>query len=233
MAKKKDDPFLDALHDEGKTGRPRTRTKSLKSRAGAPMGGAPTRPLTGVPTHHPATRPATTHLAQYAKSGAGSGVNFELKQLPVPIKAAFFFGLYMGLATLLAPLMGRLIVGPRGLDNVMATFATETGVSTLMMGLAVPAIAMNFALVVYFRAKVKVVRMGQSLSRALLVGLLTWMSFSAWATHLWCLPADYGECYSKVLTVSGLLGGGPVLLAGLIAGYVVGRGILKREPNTR
>lgn len=211
MATKKNDPFLDALSDDDDATRP-TRT-----------------PLTGRKVD-PDTR-GRRGGKPGMRASAPTRVTFSLdvRRLPIPLLAGLVFALSIGLATLLTPLIGRLIIGGRGLDEAMLSFASESGVSAPMMAAATPLLAMGFAIAVYVNARRGVERIGHSLSRALLVMLLTWMAFGAWATRLWCLPADYASCYSRILTVAGLLGGGPILLAGLIAGYVMGRLILKRR----
>lgn len=107
-------------------------------------------------------------------------------------------------------------------QHTLASFAQEGGVNPAIF-LAVPGLfAALFAIVVYQGARRKVTRMAQSFSRALLVALLTWASFSALATTVWCKPEHYGQCYSSFLIVSGLIGGGPMLLAAGVAGAIVG-----------
>jgi hypothetical protein len=114
-------------------------------------------------------------------------------------------------------------------QHTLASFAQEGGVSPAIF-LAVPGLfAALFAIVVYQGARRKVTRMAQSFSRALLVALLTWASFSALATSVWCKPEHYGQCYSSFLIVSGLIGGGPMLLAAGVAGALVGWLILRQR----
>ncbi len=209
MATKKKDPFIEAL-SENSAVRPHSRFR------GASTG---TRPLTR-PVRHGAPR-------------VSFSFSLDPRFLPIPMQAALLFAVCIGLGTLIAPLLGRLVVGSQGLDNVLASFASETGIGTLKMVLMVPGLAMVFAPFAYLSARRKVDRIGQSMSRALLVVLLVWMAFSAWATRQWCLPADYLPCYSKVVTVAGFLGGGPILLSGLIAGYLMGRIILKRKAKVQ
>lgn len=210
MATKKPDPFMEALSDEDDS-RPRTRT---------PPTGAKGDPDTRG-------RRAAKSAAQSASAGVSAGLSWS--QLPIPLQAGAVFALCIGLAALLTPLIGRLVIGGRGLDDAMFTFAAESGVSAALMAAAAPLLASVFAVAVYINARRRVERIAQSVSRALLVVLLTWIVFGGWATRLWCLPADYASCYSRILTVAGLLGGGPILLAGLIAGYWMGRLILKRR----
>jgi len=202
MVKPKKDPFLDALSEE--ESRPRSRLKA---------GG---------------TRPMARNLSA-AKIKPAMTWNLEVKWLPIPIKAALVYALCIGLAMLVTPLMGRLVRGSQGLDRVLITFAAESGVSVYAIAMIAPLFAMGYALFVYIAARRGVQKVGQSVSRGLLIVLLTWISLAGWATRLWCLPVDYGTCFSTLLIVSGFLVGGPLLLAGLIAGYWMGSAILKLE----
>jgi hypothetical protein len=114
-------------------------------------------------------------------------------------------------------------------QHTLVSFAHEGGVSPLVF-LAVPGLfAALFAIVAYQGARRKITSMAQSFSRALLVALLTWASFSALATSVWCKPENYGQCYSSFLIVSGLIGGGPMLIAAGVAGAIVGWWILKQR----
>jgi hypothetical protein len=126
--------------------------------------------------------------------------------------AALLFGVFFALAAVSTRL-------------VLARFAREAGVSDWIF-IAVPALfAMLFALVVYQGAAKHVKSINQSLSRGLLVAILTWVSFSALATWAWCLPEHYGDCFSQALMVSGALGGGQMLLAALIGAAITGYAI--------
>jgi hypothetical protein len=112
-------------------------------------------------------------------------------------------------------------------QHTLSSFAQEGGVSPFVF-LAVPGLfAALFAIVVYQGARKRVTAMAQSFSRSLLVALLTWASFSALATSVWCLPQDYLRCYGSFLIVSGLIGGGPMLLAAGVAGAIMGWVILR------
>jgi hypothetical protein len=114
-------------------------------------------------------------------------------------------------------------------QHTLVSFAHEGGVSPFVF-LAVPGLfAALFAIMAYQGARRKITSMAQSFSRALLVALLTWASFSALATSVWCKPEHYGQCYSSFLIVSGLIGGGPMLLAAGVAGAIVGWWILKQR----
>lgn len=137
-------------------------------------------------------------------------------QLSPPVVAGLAFGL-----------CGMLAAAT--LQHTLAGFAQEGGASPLVF-LAVPGLfAALFAILVYQGALRNVTSMAQSFSRALLVALLTWASFSALATSVWCRPEHYSQCYSSFLIVSGLIGGGPMLLAAGTAGAIVGWWVLNRR----
>lgn len=137
------------------------------------------------------------------------------RRLSIPTLAALLFGVFGALAAASTyPLMSR--------------FAREAGASEWMF-VAVPALlAALFALLVYRRAENRVRSVGQSLSRGLLVAILTWAGFSAMATWTWCLPVNYGQCFRDALMLSGALGGGQLLLATLAAAAVTGYAIRGR-----
>ena len=142
------------------------------------------------------------------------------RQLSIPVLAALLFGAFGVLAAASTyPLMTR--------------FAREAGVSEWVF-IAVPALlATLFALLVYGRAEHRVRSISQSLSRGLLVAILTWTGFSALATWTWCIPTNYGECFRDALMVSGVLGGGQLLLATLAAAAITGYAIRARFAGTR
>ena len=142
------------------------------------------------------------------------------RPLSIPILAALLFGVFGVLAAASTyPLMTR--------------FAREAGVSEWVF-IAVPALlATLFALLVYGRAEHRVRSISQSLSRGLLVAILTWTGFSALATWTWCIPTNYGECFRDALMVSGVLGGGQLLLATLAAAAITGYAIRARFAGTR
>jgi len=141
------------------------------------------------------------------------------RQLSIPILAALLFGAFGVLAAASTyPLMTR--------------FAREAGISEWVF-IAVPALlAALFALLVYARAERRVRTISQSLSRGLLVAILGWAGFSAMATWMWCIPANYGECFRDTLMVSGALGGGQLLLAMLAAAAITGYAIRSRSSGS-
>lgn len=131
------------------------------------------------------------------------------RQLSIPVLAALLFGAFGAIAA-------------ASLHAVMLRFADEAGIDPWVF-IAVPALlAMLFALVVYGRAATRVRSIGQSLSRGLLVAILTWLAFSALVTWAWCVPSLYADCMSQTLLISGALGGGQMLLAALAAAAITG-----------
>jgi hypothetical protein len=80
----------------------------------------------------------------------------------------------------------------------------------------VPALlAMLFSLIVYQRAERKIRRVAQSVSRGILTMLMTWVSFAALITWARCEQCDLASDLGSTLQVSGLVGGGPMLLCAL------------------
>lgn len=120
------------------------------------------------------------------------------------------------------------------LDNMLGShlraMADEVGMNRVIF-VAVPGLfAMLFALMLYQNANRKIKRLGESISRGILIALLTWISFSVLAGGIWCSPKQFGQCFNGVLLWSAVLGGGPMLLAALVAGTLAGL-IIIRPPR--
>lgn len=140
------------------------------------------------------------------------------QHLSIPILAALLFGIFGALAA-------------ASTWWVLAQFAREAGISDWIF-IIVPALfAAMFALIVYQGAAKHVTTINQSLTRGLLVAILTWLSFSWLATWAWCLPEHYGDCFSQALLVSGAVGGGQMLLAALISAAITGYAIRGRSSD--
>jgi hypothetical protein len=126
------------------------------------------------------------------------------------------------------PLFAGMIFAVCGLlaagsvEFTLRKFAQEGGVSSVTFVVVPGLFAMLFALLVYQGAQQRVKRVAESVSRGLLVGLLTWASFAALATWVWCRPENYVSCYGNFLLASGVIGGGPMLMASVTAGALVG-----------
>jgi uncharacterized BrkB/YihY/UPF0761 family membrane protein len=138
-----------------------------------------------------------------------------MRWMTVPLFAGFVFGIF-----------GMIAAG--SVEFTLREFADEGGVNHLIF-IAVPGLfAMMFAMMIYQRAEKKVTTVAQSLSRGILVALLTWISFSVLATWVWS-PTDKFSWFSKALIISGIIGGGPMLIAALGAGGLVGWLIKRRQ----
>jgi hypothetical protein len=132
-----------------------------------------------------------------------------VKHLSLPLIAALLFAICGGLAA-------------ASMQFTLREFAIESGVNRWVFIVVPGLFSALFALMVYQGAETRVRSVGQSLSRGLLVAILTWFGFSTLATAVWFPIQDFFNWLSTVLLVSGVVGGGPILLAGLIAGALVG-----------
>lgn len=138
-----------------------------------------------------------------------------MKHVSLPLVAALLFALCGSVAA-------------ASLQFTLREFALESGVNGWVF-VAVPGLfAALFALIVYQSAEARVQKVGQSLSRGLLVALLTWFAFSALATAVWFPIQDFFGWLSTVLLLTGFVGGGPMLLAALVAGAITGWLIVRR-----
>jgi len=124
------------------------------------------------------------------------------------------------LAALLFAVCGCLAAA--SLQFTLREFATESGVNRWVFVIVPGLVAALFAMIIYQGAEKRVKTVGQSLSRGLLVALLTWIGFSALATAVWFPIEDFFRWLSTVLLISGVVGGGPMLLAALIPGAAMG-----------
>lgn len=113
-------------------------------------------------------------------------------------------------------------------EAVMRNFAGEAGVPTWVFVIAPGLLSMLFALLLYRKAASNVAGIRQSLSRALSVAILTWLALSVYISALWCPGYRALSCTRDVVLVTTVVGGGPLLLAALIAGSIVGL-VLKRR----
>jgi len=119
-------------------------------------------------------------------------------------------------------------LGAGTVETVMNDFAQEVGMSTWIF-IAIPGLlSMLFSFLLYQNAATKVTTLRESMTRALLVGIATWIGVSAMISYMWCPGSRTLSCTSDVLLVSGIVGGGPLLAAVLVAGFVVGTLLLRR-----
>jgi len=107
-------------------------------------------------------------------------------------------------------------------EVVMRDFAVEAGVPVWVFVIVPGLLSMLFALVLYRNAVNTVVGVRKSLSRALAVAILTLIAMVVYISALWCPGYRALSCARDVLLVITVIGGGPLLLAALIAGGVVG-----------
>jgi hypothetical protein len=138
-----------------------------------------------------------------------------MRWMTVPLFAGFVFGIFG-------------MIAASSVEYTLREFAQEGGVNRFIF-VAVPGLfAMMFALVIYQHAEKRITTVAQSLSRGILVALLTWISFSALATWVWG-ATNVLRFFSSAMLVSGIIGGGPMLLAALGAGALVGWLIKRRR----
>jgi hypothetical protein len=129
--------------------------------------------------------------------------------MPIVVFAMLVFGI----CTLLAA---------GAVEPVMRDFAGEVKVPTLVF-IVVPALfAMLFALPLYRKAVTDVAGVRQSLSRALAVAIFSWLAIIIYISSLWCPGYRVLSCARDVALVTGIIGGGPLLLATMVAGAIVG-----------
>jgi len=135
--------------------------------------------------------------------------------MPIAVFAMLVFGI--------CALLGAGLV-----EVVMRNFAAEAGVPTWVFIIAPAALSMLFALLLYRNAVSNVSGVRQSLSRAFLVAILTWLVLGVYISALWCPAYRALGCARDVAIVLTAVGGGPLLLAAFIAGTIVGL-VLKRR----
>jgi len=120
------------------------------------------------------------------------------------------------------------LVAAGAVELLLRKVAEQAGVNPWIFALVPALLAMLFSLIVYQNAQRKIRRLGESVSRAILVMLLTWVSFAAMISWTWCQPREFGSCMGTTLLASGVVGGGPMLLGALGAGILAGVLIIRR-----
>jgi hypothetical protein len=114
------------------------------------------------------------------------------------------------------------------IEPLMRSFAEEAGFTTRLF-VAVPGLlSMLLALFVFHRAHERVNGMQEALSRALLVGLGTWIAVAVVIASSWCPSYNMFGCFSNTLILTGVTGGGPLMIGVLVAGAIIGL-VLKRR----
>ena len=123
------------------------------------------------------------------------------------------------------------LLAAAGVEFLMRAMADDAGINRWIF-VSVPALfAMFFALLFYQDARRKIKRVSESVSRGILIALMTWISFSLLATMVWCSPKQFGQCLGHTLLAAGIVGGGPMLAAALIGGILTGMIIIRPPPR--
>ena len=117
------------------------------------------------------------------------------------------------------------------LGSLLRKFAEEVGTNEWLFAMVPALLAMLFALFIFQNAERKIRGLGESVARGALVIVLTWVSFAALTSWVWCPPREFGACLRNAVIVTGWIGGGPMLFAALCAGLVVG--IIVTPPRPR
>jgi uncharacterized membrane protein len=120
------------------------------------------------------------------------------------------------------------LIAAAAVEFLLRAFAQEAGVNRWVFAMVPGLFAMLYALILFQSAERKIRRLGESVSRGILVMLLTWVSFAGIASATWCQVRQFGSCLSKTLLVSAVVGGGPMLLGALGAGVLSGVLIIRR-----
>lgn len=140
--------------------------------------------------------------------GAPSGPNTSRRPrlTSAPVVAAIVFGMLA-------------LIASASMLQTLERFASAASMSTIVL-VAVPALfAALFALLFFLGT----VRGGwpAALGRGVAVALATWLGFAVLAGSIWCGPGYAASCFGSMLLVSGVVGGGPMLLGALIGGAVM------------
>jgi hypothetical protein len=119
-------------------------------------------------------------------------------------------------------------LGASMVETVMSDFAGEVGIHTWVF-IAIPGVlTMLFSFLLYYDAPKRITALREAMTRAILVAILTWIGVAAMISAMWCPASRRMACTSDVLIVTGIVGGGPLLAAALVAGFVVGTLVLRR-----
>lgn len=124
------------------------------------------------------------------------------------------------------------LVAAGAVEFLLRRVAEESGQNPWIFAIVPALLAMLFSLIVYQNADRKIRSLGESVSRGILVMLLTWISFAMMISWTWCQPSQFGSCFGITLMTSGVVGGGPMLLGALGAGVLTGVLII-RKPRPR
>ncbi len=120
------------------------------------------------------------------------------------------------------------LIAAAAVEFLMHAFAEEAGVNRWVFAMVPALLSMLYALFVFQGGDRKIKRLGEAVSRGILVMLFNWISFAALTSWTWCQPKDFFGCLSKTMLVVGLIGGGPMLLVAIGAGVLTGVLIIRR-----
>ena len=120
------------------------------------------------------------------------------------------------------------LIAAATVEFLLRVFAESTGLNRWVFAMVPALLAMLYSLIIYQRAERKLRRVGESVSRGILVMLMTWVSFAALTSFTWCQPREFASCLSRSLLISGVIGGGPMLLSALGASIVTGVLVIRR-----
>lgn len=129
--------------------------------------------------------------------------------------------------------VAALVFGASGMGAASAvayllrSFADDAGVNRWIFVTVPGLFAMLYALVLFQDARQRVKRLSESITRGLLIALLTWLSFAALASAVWCPAKEFRSCLGHTVLASALIGGGPMLAAALVGGILSGMLILR------
>jgi len=119
------------------------------------------------------------------------------------------------------------LVACTSLLPMLTRFADAAAMSTALV-IAVPVLFAVMFAALFFRGGASG-GWPASIGRGIAVAMATWPAFSAVAASIWCGPGTFLSCFGGMLLVTGVVGGGPMLLASLIGGAVMAW-LLRRNP---
>jgi hypothetical protein len=120
------------------------------------------------------------------------------------------------------------LIAAAAVEFLMKAFAEEAGASRWFFVVAPAWFAALYSQILYWNADRKVRHLSQSVSRAVVVMLLTWVSVAALTTWTWCQPRQFASCLAPTLMVSGVVGALPMLIGALSAGALIAALIIPR-----
>ena len=111
------------------------------------------------------------------------------------------------------------LVASASMLPMLTRFADAAAISTALV-IAVPVFFAAMFALLFFRGGASG-GWPAAIGRGIAVAMATWLASSAVAASIWCGPGTFLSCFGGVLLVTGVVGGGPMLLASLIGGAVM------------